>query len=60
MCKYCDIDSDDCEYFIDPLDGVWYQDIETGEWDRHDGYVHQRNYGVKYCQYCGRKFDEES
>lgn len=58
-CKYCNSDSGYCEYWKDSLDSEWYHDIETGEWDEYDdGFVHQRNYGVRYCEYCGRKLDE--
>lgn len=54
-CNYCDINSDDCEYFQDFAD-EWYQDIETQEWDNYDDdYIHIKNYGVRYCQYCGRE-----
>lgn len=54
-CEYCDDNSTQCEYFRDS-DGRWFQDIETGEWsDYDDGYVHQYNYGVRYCAYCGRR-----
>lgn len=59
MCRYCDPNDSLCEYFVEPLDHEWYQDIQTYEWDDYeDDYVHQRNYGVKYCQYCGKKLGE--
>ena len=55
MCKYCDINSNYNEYFIDPLDNQWYQEIETMEWDEYDdGFVHQKKY-ITYCPWCGRK-----
>lgn len=58
-CIYCDIDSGYCEYFVDPLDGTWYQKIETGEWDNYnDDFVTERIYGVKYCTWCGRKLGD--
>lgn len=57
-CKYCNPDNATCEYFKDPLDNSWFQDIETSEWDEYDdGYIHEKIYGVKYCQYCGRRLD---
>lgn len=60
MCEYCDSNSSFCEYFVEPLDGVWYQEVQTAEWDSYnDDFVCERNYGVKYCQYCGRKLDED-
>lgn len=55
-CRYCNCESDECEYFQDLYDSQWYQDVETGEWDPYDdGYVHMKIFGVEYCQYCGRK-----
>lgn len=58
MCRYCDYDSENNRIFIDPLDGEYYFDIETSEWDEYDdGYVHQREY-IDYCPWCGRKLGE--
>lgn len=58
MCIYCDYTSNDCEIFIDPLDGEYYLDHETGEWDTYyDGYIHDRIY-INYCPWCGRKLKE--
>lgn len=55
MCRYCDINSDNCSIFIDPLTNEHYLDIETTEWDQYnDSYVHQREY-INYCPYCGKK-----
>ena len=60
MCKYCDYEnSDDCKIFADPLDGEYYLDVETSEWDSYDGgYFHERVY-ISYCPYCGRKLKED-
>lgn len=55
MCRYCDYNSEYNRIFIDPLDGEYYLDIETSEWDEYDAaYVHQREY-IDYCPWCGRK-----
>lgn len=55
MCKYCDINSDDCCIFVDPLPNDYYLDIETSEWDQYDdSFVHQREY-INFCPYCGRE-----
>lgn len=54
MCKYCD-GGDECCIWVDPLDGEYYLDVETGKWDDYeDGFVHQREY-ISYCPYCGRR-----
>lgn len=54
-CEYCDIDSDSCCIYINPLDNQYYLDIETNQWDEYDdGFVHYREY-IDYCPYCGRK-----
>lgn len=59
MCKYCNPNSDDCRIFKDSLTEDWYLDVETSEWDSYDdGYVHQREYYISYCPYCGRKLEE--
>lgn len=59
-CKYCDINSNDCCIFIDSLSSDYYLDIETSEWDDYDdGFVHQREYGINYCPYCGRALMEK-
>lgn len=59
MCRYCDYNSEDNRIFVDPLDGEYYLDIETSEWDEYDdGYVHQREY-IDYCPWCGRKLGEK-
>ena len=58
MCRYCDYNSEDNRIFIDPLDGEYYLDIETSEWDTYDDdCVHQREY-IDYCPWCGRKLGE--
>lgn len=58
MCRYCDYNSEDNRIFVDPLDGEYYLDIETSEWDEYDdSYVHQREY-IDYCPWCGRKLGE--
>lgn len=55
ICKYCDYDSIECCIFVDSLDGKYYLDIETCEWDAYDdGFVHQKEY-IDYCPWCGRK-----
>ena len=52
MCRYCDYNSEANRIFVDPLDGEYYLDIETSEWDEYDdGYVHQREY-IDYCAWC--------
>ncbi len=59
MCRYCDYNSEANRIFIDPLDGEYYLDIETSEWDEYDDdYVHQREY-IDYCPWCGRKLEEK-
>lgn len=59
MCRYCNYNSEDNRIFIDPLDGEYYLDIETSEWDEYDdGYVHQREY-IDYCPLCGKKLREK-
>lgn len=59
MCRYCDYNSEDNRIFIDTLDGEYYLDIETSEWDEYDdGYVHQREY-IDYCPWCRRKLREK-
>ena len=59
MCRYCDYNSEANRIFVDPLDGEYYLDIETSEWDEYDdGYVHQREY-IDYCPWCGRKLREK-
>lgn len=59
MCRYCDYNSEYNRIFINPLDGEYYLDIETSEWDEYDdGYVHQREY-IDYCPWCGRKLGEK-
>lgn len=59
MCRYCDYNSEDNRIFIDTLDGEYYLDIETSEWDEYDDdYVHQREY-IDYCPWCGRKLREK-
>ena len=45
-------------YFIDPLDGNYYLDIET--WDDHnDDIAHRREY-INYCPWCGRRLKEDN
>ena len=59
MCRYCNYNSEDNRIFIDSLDGEFYLDIETSEWDEYDDdYVHQREY-IDYCPWCGRKLGEK-
>lgn len=59
MCEYCNDNSSACEYFIDPLDHKWYQRVFIYEWNAYDDdWEYDRNYGVSYCQYCGRKLGE--
>ena len=59
MCRYCNYNSEDNRIFIDPLDGEYYLDIETSEWDEYDdGYVHQREY-IDYWPWCGKKLREK-
>lgn len=55
MCKYCDSESCRCEYFTN-LVGDWYHSVETDEWDSAvNDYVRVKEYGPKYCQYCGNE-----
>lgn len=52
-CEYCDIDSKTCSIFVDPLDGEWYWSVCDPFDD--DVFELHREYGIKYCPYCGRK-----
>jgi hypothetical protein len=55
MCECCDYESEYNEIYQDPLDGRYYLDIQTFEWDSYDDdYIHQRLY-INYCPYCGRE-----
>lgn len=54
-CEYCNDNSSDCRIFEDPLDGQWYLEIQTSEWnDYDDDFVYIREY-INYCPYCSRK-----
>jgi hypothetical protein len=60
MCEFCNYDSVCNEIYQDPLDGRYYLDIQTFEWDSYDNdYVHQRLY-INYCPYCGRRLDAKN
>lgn len=51
MCNNCDINSNECCIYINPLSNDYYLDIEISERDGYDyGYIHHREYikGDKY------------
>lgn len=57
MCNNCDINSNECCIYINPLSNDYYLDIEISERDGYDyGYIHHREY-IKYCPWCGRKLN---
>lgn len=59
MCKYCDYNSDECCIFVDTLDGNYYYDYQTSEWDDYeDGYIHDKIY-ISYCPWCGRDLENK-
>lgn len=57
MCKYCDIDSGDCEIFQSyPFTGNdWYLKVTTSRWDNYDEEWFYEKVYINYCPYCGRK-----
>ena len=58
MCEYCDINSDKCCVFADPLTNDWYLNIETSQWDQYDdGWVYHREY-INFCPYCGKQLKD--
>lgn len=55
MCKYCDINSDECEIFIDCCSNDYYLVVPTSEWDYYnDDFKNASVYGIAFCPYCGR------
>ena len=55
MCKYCNIDSDNCCIYHDEDNNHNFIDIETSQWDEYnDEFFCFREY-INYCPYCGRK-----
>lgn len=57
MCNNCDINSNECCIYINPLSNDYYLDIEISERDGYDyGYIHHRVY-INYCPWCGRKLN---
>lgn len=60
MCNNCDINSNECCIYINPLSNDYYLDIEISERDGYDyGYIHHREY-INYCPWCGRKLAVET
>lgn len=59
MCKYCDLTSNECEIFFEPLTHEYFLDIPTSEWDSYsDDWVYQKEY-ISYCPWCGRDLENK-